>query len=200
MLALTMLVAMVPSVMLHEVAHAYTADAFGDNTARRAGRLSLNPVRHLDPVGSIAVPLLMVLLAPFVIAWAKPVPVYQGNLRNPRLHSLYVALAGPMTNFALAGLAIGVFRVVRPDNDTWPWALLAMLTIVNVVLGVYNLLPIPPLDGSAVIEFVLPRSGLRWWYRIRPYTIFLLIGIMLLARDWFEPLFDWAIDLWTAQQ
>ena len=153
-----MVMAMVPSVILHEVAHAYTADAFGDSTARRAGRLSLNPVRHIDPVGSVLVPVFMVMLAPFVIAWAKPVPVFQGDLRNPRLHSLYVALAGPATNFALAGLAIGAFRILRPESQSWPWAVLAMLTIVNVILGVYNLLPIPPLDGSAVIELRRSRD------------------------------------------
>ena len=195
-----MVMAMVPSVVLHEVAHAFTADALGDSTARRAGRLSLNPLRHIDPVGTLLVPVVMVLLMPFVVAWAKPVPIYQGNLRNPRVHSLWVALAGPLTNFAIAGLAIGVFRLLRPAQNTWPWALLAMFTIVNMVLGVYNLLPIPPLDGSALIEFLLPRSSLRWWFRIRPYTIFLLLGVLLLARDSFEPLFEWAIDLWDAQQ
>ena len=115
------------------------------------------------------------------------------------MHSLYVALAGPATNFALAGLSIGVFRIVRPADNTWLFAFFAMMTIVNVILGVYNLLPIPPLDGSAVIEFFLPRGALSWWYRIRPYTIFGLIGIMLLGRGLFEPLFDWAIDLWQDQ-
>ena len=139
-------------------------------------------------------------LLPFVIAWAKPVPVLQSNLRNPRVHSLYVALAGPATNFALAGFAIGAFQLFRPERDTWPWLLLAIFTIVNVILGIYNLLPIPPLDGSAVIEFMLPRSKLHWWYRIRPYTIFGLLAIMLLARGWLEPMFDWAVDLWNSQQ
>jgi len=196
--AITMVVAMVPSVILHEIAHAYTADAFGDSTARRAGRLSFNPIRHIDPVGSVLVPTVMVLLLPFVIAWAKPVPVLQSNLRNPRVHSLYVALAGPATNFALAGFAIGAFQLFRPERDTWPWLLLAIFTIVNVILGIYNLLPIPPLDGSAVIEFMLPRSKLHWWYRIRPYTIFGLLAIMLLARGWLEPMFDWAVDLWNS--
>ena len=200
MWAVAMMVAMVPSVILHEVAHAYTADVFGDDTARRAGRLSLNPVRHIDPVGSLLVPIVMVLLAPFVIAWAKPVPVMQSRLRNPRVHSLWVALAGPVTNFALAGLAIGAFRVMRPESDTWLWGLLAMLTIVNVILGVYNLLPIPPLDGSAIVEFALPRSSLEHWHRIRPYTIFLLIGFVFLARPLFDPLLDWAVDLWNDQQ
>lgn len=195
-----MVLAMVPSVIVHEVAHAYSADAFGDSTARRAGRVSLNPLRHIDPVGSLLVPGLMVLLVPFVIAWAKPVPVFQGNLRNPRVHSLWVALAGPASNFAMAGLAIGVNQIARPASGSWPALLLGLFMVVNVLLGILNLLPIPPLDGSAIIEFFLPRRQLLRWHRIRPFMIVPLFGLLFLGRDFYEPVINWAVGLWESQR
>lgn len=197
---------LIPSVIFHEVAHAYTADLLGDDTARIAGRVSLNPIRHLDPVGTLAVPMVLgglaafAGIAPFIIAWARPVPVLQSQLRSPRVHSLWVSLAGPLTNFAIAGLAIGVFRWTRPTEDTFLWVALGLLTVVNVVLGILNLLPIPPLDGSAIIEFMLPRRALRWWYPVRRYSIVALFGLMVLGRGVFEPMFDWAVDVWRHQQ
>jgi Zn-dependent protease len=198
-LTIIMLVVLVPSVILHEIAHAYTANALGDNTAARAGRLSLNPIRHIDPVGTLAVPLILALAAPFIIAWAKPVPVVASRLRSPRVHSLLVALAGPTTNFAIAGLAIGTYQVLRPDEQGVLWAGLALLTIVNIVLGVFNLLPIPPLDGSAIIEFLLPRRMLDGWYRVRSFSFILLFGFMIFGRDLLSPVFEWALDLWRIQ-
>ncbi|MFT7645601.1 MAG: Zn-dependent protease [Candidatus Poriferisodalaceae bacterium] len=200
MVAVLVIVVLVPSVILHEVAHAFVADALGDDTARRLGRVSLNPLRHIDPIGTLLVPIVMVALTPFVIAWAKPVPVLPSRLRSPRRHSLMVALAGPFTNFALAGLAIGVFQVVRPVRDSMLWGTLALATIVNVVLGIFNLLPIPPLDGSAIIEFLLPRRVLHTWYRFRPYSIVLVVALLLLGRDKLEPVSQWAFDIWNYQQ
>ena len=200
MMTVTMLLVMVPSVVVHEMAHAYAADALGDPTARQAGRLSPNPLRHVDPVGSVAVPLAMAVALPFVIAWARPVPVVVANLRRPRVHSLYVALAGPASNIAAAALAVGLFRVLRPEQQSMWWVVLALVTIVNVVLAIYNLLPIPPLDGSALIEFLLPRSWLAGWYRLRPLSILLLIGLVLVGRRHLDGLLDWAVDLWRRQQ
>jgi Zn-dependent protease len=199
-LAATMVAALVPSVILHEIAHAYTADHFGDGTARRAGRVSFNPIRHVDPLGSLVVPGLMVLFVPFVVAWAKPVPVLQANLRTPRLHSVWVALAGPATNFALAGFGLLATRVLQPQSGSWLWTFLAMATVVNVLLGVLNLLPIPPLDGSAIIEFALPRPALACWHRVRPFTMVPLVVLLVLGRDYYEPVVDWAVDLWSNQQ
>jgi Zn-dependent protease len=199
-IAILVIIVLIPSVVLHEVAHAFTADAFGDDTARRLGRVSLNPLRHIDPIGTLLVPIVMVILTPFVIAWAKPVPVLPSRLRSPRRHSLMIALAGPFTNFALAGLAIGVFQIVRPVRDSILWGVLALMTIVNVVLGIFNLLPIPPLDGSAIIEFVLPRRALHTWYRLRPYSIVLVIGFLVLGRSLLDPVSQWAFDIWDYQQ
>lgn len=199
-LALGLVAVLIPSIIVHEVAHGWTADALGDSTARDAGRVTLNPLRHIDPFGTIVLPVVMALVAPFVIGYAKPVPVMPGNLRNPRPHSLIVALAGPASNFAIAGVAIIVFRVFRPGDDSWLWYALALVTVVNIVLGVFNLLPIPPLDGSAIIDFMLPGRWLMVWYRIRPFTMLLLLGVLIVFRGTLDPILRWAVDLWRAQQ
>lgn len=199
-LAFALVAVLIPSVILHEVAHGWTADRLGDDTARLAGRISLNPVRHLDPFGTVLLPVMMALVAPFVFGYAKPVPVSPGRLRNPRRDSLLVALAGPSMNFLLGGAAIVVFRVLRPEQGNALWYVLALTAVVNVALGLFNLLPIPPLDGSAIIEFALPRKWRAGWYRIRSYTLPVLFVVLLLFRDLLNPIFDWAVDLWRAQQ
>ncbi len=200
MMTVTMVLVVIPSVVIHEMAHAYAADALGDPTAREAGRLSPNPLRHVDPVGSVAVPLVMAVALPFIVAWARPVPVVVGNLRRPRLHSLWVAMAGPASNVATAALAIVIFRLLRPDQHSSWWVILALVTIVNVVLAVYNLLPIPPLDGSAVVEFLLPRTWLPRWHRVRPFSILLLVALLIAGRRHLDGMLDWAVDLWRWQQ
>ncbi len=200
MMTVTMVLVVIPSVVIHEMAHAYAADALGDPTAREAGRLSPNPLRHVDPVGSVAVPLVMAVALPFIVAWARPVPVVVGNLRRPRLHSLWVALAGPASNMAAAALAIVIFRLLRPDQHSSWWVILALVTVVNVVLAVYNLLPIPPLDGSAVVEFLLPRTWLPRWHRVRPFSILLLVAFLIAGRRHLDGMLDWAVDLWRWQQ
>ena len=200
LLALGLVGVLIPSVILHEVAHAWTADRFGDPTARHAGRVTLNPLRHIDPFGTIALPVVLALVAPFIIGFAKPVPVQPGNLRNPRPHMLIVALAGPATNFGLAAIAVVVFRAIRPDDHSVLWYALALMMVVNIVLGLFNLLPIPPLDGSAIIDFVLPVKWLGGWYRIRPYTLVVFLGVAIFGRSYLEPILGWAVDVWEAQQ
>ena len=199
-LALALVAVLIPSVVLHEVAHGLAADRLGDDTARRAGRLSLNPIRHVDPFGTVMLPVAMALVAPFVIGYAKPVPVIPSRLGSPRRDSLLVALAGPGMNFVLGAAAIVVFRIARPEESTIPWFVLALIAVVNIALGLFNLLPIPPLDGSAIIEFVIPDRYRPVWYRIRLYTLPVLLVVLLLFRDLLDPIFDWAIDLWRAQQ
>jgi len=199
-LALSLVAVLIPSVILHEVAHGWVADQLGDDTARRAGRISLNPLRHIDPFGTVLLPLVLALVAPFVIGYAKPVPVATARLNRPRRDPLLVALAGPATNLSLAALAIVVFRVVRPESETVLWWVLAIVTVVNVVLGLFNLLPIPPLDGSALIEFALPDRWRPIWYRLRLYTLPVFLVVLLLFRDFLDPIFQWAVDLWRAQQ
>ncbi len=199
-LALALVAVLIPSVILHEVAHGWVADRLGDDTARRAGRLSLNPVRHVDPIGTLVLPIAMALLAPFVIGYAKPVPVIPSRLRHPRRDALLVAMAGPMMNVALGFSGIAVFRVFRPEQGTVAWFVLALIAVVNIALALFNLLPIPPLDGSAIIEFALPDSLRPLWYRIRLYTLPVLFLVLLLFRDLLDPIFQWAVDLWRSQQ
>lgn len=199
-LALALVGVMMPSLIIHEIAHAWTADYFGDPTARRAGRITLNPLKHMDPIGTVVLPVALALVAPFVIGFAKPVPVVPTNLRRPRLHSLLVALAGPGSNFALAAAAMLVFQIVRPEREAILWYVLALTAVVNVVLGLFNMLPIPPLDGSAIIEFAIPMRWRPAWYRVRMFGFFILLGVFLMFRSALDPIFEWAIRLWQVQQ
>ena len=178
----------IPSIILHEISHGWVALAFGDDTAKRSGRLSLNPLAHVDLVGTLIVPAVMALSGLGMFGWAKPVPVNVGRLRHPRNEGVVVALAGPFTN-ALLATAAGLLFVGFHGSSTYTFAhpngalwaeILFYLGLVNIFLGAFNLLPIPPLDGSAVLERFLPR---RWWpgyLRFRPYTMPILLGLVIL--------------------
>jgi Zn-dependent protease len=181
-------VALVASIVLHEISHGVVALWFGDDTAKRAGRLTLNPIPHIDPFGSIILPALGALAHVPVIGWAKPVPVNPNRLRARR-DMLFVSLAGPATNLSLMLIAAVVARVLFKPAVFYPFGLrLQDLTLpvlvalifaqVNLFLGVLNLLPIPPLDGSALLERVLPREWLPRWYRFRPYGILVLFALV----------------------
>jgi len=197
--------ALIPSIILHEVTHGWVALAFGDDTAKRAGRLTLNPLKHIDPLGTIVVPAVLILTTGWAFGWAKPVPVNISRLRNPRNDNVIVALAGPITNIALAlaaGLAYGFFvpfatkNIPVPSQPTGP-QFLFLIGYVNVILAVFNLIPIPPLDGSAVLERLMPRSWIPAYLRIRPYTIFIVLGFVLLSRDGLQSVFDPFLNLWS---
>lgn len=178
----------IPSIILHEISHGWVALIFGDDTAKRARRLSLNPLRHVDPIGTLLVPGLMILSGLGFFGWAKPVPVNVARLRSPRNQSVVVALAGPATNAGLAALFAVLFHLsgavsAIPANGTVPiWVqVLFYGGLLNVWLAVFNMIPVPPLDGSALLERLLPRA---WWpayLRIRPYTLPILFGLVLLA-------------------
>jgi Zn-dependent protease len=181
-------VALVASIVLHEISHGVVALWFGDDTAKRAGRLTLNPIPHIDPFGSIILPALGALAHVPVIGWAKPVPVNPNRLRGRR-DMLFVSLAGPATNLSLMLIAAVVARVLFKPAAFYPFGLrLQDLTLpvlvalifaqVNLFLGLLNLLPIPPLDGSALLERVLPREWLPGWYRFRPYGILVLFALV----------------------
>jgi Zn-dependent protease len=179
---IVMFCVIVPSIMLHEISHGWVALAFGDDTAKRAGRLTLNPLAHVDPIGTLLVPGLLVLSGVGWFGWAKPVPVDLGRLRSPRNQGVVVSLAGPATNLVLAGISAVLF-IELGAATAWPavWAqVLFYLGLVNIGLAVFNLIPIPPLDGSVVFERLLPRA---WWpayLRIRPYTMPILVGLVLI--------------------
>lgn len=177
--------ALVISVILHEISHGVVALAFGDDTAKRAGRLTLNPVPHIDPVGSILLPAMAVLANLPVLGWAKPVPVNPARLRDPRRHMLLVGLVGPFTNFSLMiGAASGARLLLDGGNTGLVFDVFLWLALVNLFLGVFNMLPIPPLDGSSLIERLIPRQHLAAWHRFRPYG-FLVIFAGLFMFDLF---------------
>ena len=197
------LAAIVPSIILHEVAHGVVALWFGDDTAKRAGRLTLNPIKHVDPFGTVLLPLLLSLGHLGAFGYAKPVPVNVRQLRNPRQHSLYVSLAGPATNIVLSLLAIVLFRVTLPDQRGFFVSDLPMLSqfffflgMLNVFLAVFNLLPIPPLDGSAFIERVLPHTWWPTWLRFRQYGFGILLLIIFVIPGALDRVFDPAVRLW----
>ncbi len=168
------------AVTLHEVAHGWMAKRLGDPTAQRLGRLSLNPIKHIDPLGTILIPGLMILMGTgFIFGWAKPVPITWSNLRRPRRDMALVALAGPAANLLMATL----WALARSLATYLPWgwvatplALMGAAGIgINIVLMVLNLLPLPPLDGSRVVAGFLP-SRLAWRYsRIEPYGLWILL-------------------------
>jgi len=185
---------LIPSIILHEVSHGAVALVFGDTTAKRAGRLTLNPIKHIDPFWTILVPAMMIFTTGQAFGMAKPVPVNPNGMRNPRNHGLLTSLAGPATNLVLAALAYVVFRTVQPQGEMAE--VIALFGVANVVLAVFNMLPIPPLDGSALVERLLPRRMLVPYLRVRQYSFFLFIGLFFVAGDLLGKVLDPAIELW----
>jgi len=178
----TIAIAAIPiifAITLHEAAHGYVARYFGDMTADRAGRISLNPIRHIDPVGTILLPILTLWLGGILFGWAKPVPVNFGALRNPKKNMLWVALAGPASNFVMAIIWVLVAKLATNfPGDYYTVPLLKMAQfglVINVVLIALNLLPMPPLDGGRIAVSLLPHKQALMLSRIEPYGIFILI-------------------------
>ncbi len=177
---------LVVAVILHEISHGVVALWFGDHTAKEAGRLTLNPVPHIDPFGSIVLPAMGAIVGLPVFGYAKPVPVNPSRLHKPRRDMLYVSLAGPATNLTLMLVAaIGARfmyehgpRVSTYDQLPLGTRVVFTFAVVNLLLGLFNLLPIPPLDGSAVLERALPARWLPQWYRFRPYGMLVLLVLI----------------------
>ena len=159
------------SVIMHEVAHGWVAYLFGDDTAMRSGRLSLNPIPHLDPVGTI-----MLLIVGF--GWAKPVPVDYSRLKNFRLGLISVSLAGCLTNLLIATAALFLLRLSVIGSNPLAVSLLSLVARINIILGALNLIPIPPLDGSKILMGFLPRSGQIALSRFDRYGLFLLMILL----------------------
>ncbi|HEX4217274.1 MAG TPA: site-2 protease family protein, partial [Acidimicrobiales bacterium] len=191
-------VVLVPSIILHEISHGVVALAFGDDTAKRAGRLNLNPIRHIDPVGTLLVPALLSLSGIGAYGWAKPVPVNANRLRSPRNHVVIVSLVGPLTNFALAAILGVLFAHTLPATGAIPLysRFLFYGGIANIVLGVFNLIPCPPLDGAAVLERLLPARLLPDYYRLQPVLMFLPFVLILLFRNQWSDLINHVINWW----
>ena len=188
----TWLIPLVVAIVLHEISHGWVANAFGDPTAKKLGRLSPNPIRHVDPVGTVALPLLLAVTGAPVFGWAKPVPVVAARMRNPRLHMMIVALAGPGMNLLLAllaaiGLAIALgASAPGSPGATFLVANLENFLVINVFLAIFNLLPVPPFDGGHVVGGLLPRKAAALWKKGERYGLLLLI-FLLLVLPWLVP-------------
>ena len=203
---------LLPSIVLHEVSHGAVARLFGDRTAQEAGRLTLNPLKHIDPFWTVLLPAMMVFYTGRAFGMAKPVPVNPGRMRSPRNHGMFTALAGPATNLVIAAVATVALRLrypvkadlaevvysilLRLDGTPLGAEVLFSLGLANVVLAVFNLIPIPPLDGSSVVERLLPARWLEPYLRLRQFSFFLFIGLFLLGSDVFGRILDPFIELW----
>ncbi len=180
------------AITLHEAAHAYAAKYFGDTTAFAAGRMSMNPLRHIDPIGTVVLPVLMYIFTPFVFGYAKPVPIDFGKLRNPKKQMAWVAFAGPMANFIMAfgwsvfALLMAAFGV----TEAYPYKVAQAGVFVNILMFVFNMLPIPPLDGGRIMTSILPHKLALQYARIEPYGFFIVIGLLVfkLLDYWFMPM------------
>jgi len=190
------LTALIISVVLHEVMHGFVGNRLGDPTPKMLGRLTLNPIKHLDPWMSVALPALLVLIgSPIIFGAAKPVPINPIHFKDPRKDMALVALAGPLTNFSLALLGIALFKLIFQSDTfslmfltqgisatsplSWLVLFLSSHITINLVLGFLNLIPIPPLDGSKVLSAFLPEEIAASYERLAPYGIFILFALLL---------------------
>jgi Zn-dependent protease len=202
-----MLVPALMAITCHEVSHGFVADRLGDNTARRLGRLTLNPIRHMDIIGTLMV---------FVIGigWAKPVPVNFNNLRNPKRDMIWVAAAGPVTNFSIAFISAMMMRLMIFTADSMAQApmeifvkpvilMLAFSVYINLLLGIFNLIPVPPLDGGRVAVGLLPYRQAAAFSRIEPYGMIIIIVLVFFTNVFdyiISPMLDFTVHLLTGPQ
>ncbi|MDF2691012.1 MAG: peptidase [Gammaproteobacteria bacterium] len=183
---LAWLIPLIFAITVHEVAHGWVASFFGDNTAKALGRLTLNPVKHIDILGTLVLPVMLLLLSggSFAFGWAKPVPVDWRNLRSPRLHMALVALSGPLANFLMALIWAVIAKVGLSMQLNAPWPGFILLNIgmsgvlINVVFGILNLIPIPPLDGSRVVSSLLSPKASNTYNRLERYGFLILIALL----------------------
>ncbi len=195
-LALILVPCLIIAIVFHEVAHGWTALALGDTTARDMGRLTLNPIKHVDPVGTLLVPGALALFGGPIFGWAKPVPVNARRLDNPRYGMMAVAAAGPGTNILLALIGAVVFGIIAGFTINWggtipEWMMtsFAFFILINTFLALFNMLPIPPFDGSHIVGGLLPRSWAAGWQKLQAMGMLLIL--VLIAATWAFPDARW---------
>lgn len=180
-MTLTGLLILIVSIIAHEVAHGIAALWQGDATAKHAGRLTLNPIPHIDPVGSILLPVLFTLSgSPIMFGWAKPVPINPYNFRNQRFGEAFVAAAGPLTNLLIAGVFLIMLKTAT-FTDPGFTNFAAVAVIINIILALFNLMPIPPLDGSKILFSLIPQRfyGFRKWMEQKGFIVGLVVVLIL---------------------
>jgi Zn-dependent protease len=197
------------AITLHEVSHGWVARLLGDSTAQMLGRLTLNPLKHIDPVGTVLVPLALLVVTmvtpgpPFVFGWAKPVPVNTRNLRNPQRDMAIVAAAGPLANLVMALFWALMIKVGLGIMDSFSWMAVPLVLmgaagiIINILLMVLNLLPVPPLDGGRVVSGLLPPRMSDSFDRLEPYGFFIILALLFTGLLWtiIGPFFGFFVEL-----
>jgi len=190
----TWLIPLIIAIVFHEVSHGLVASWLGDPTARRLGRLSFNPIRHVDPVGTLILPMILAVSGAPIFGWAKPVPVVARRLRNPRFHMVLVALAGPGMNFLLAIVAaILLAALVAMGVQGIGWAFVGQNLLnflaINIFLALFNLIPLPPFDGGHVVQGLLPLSVAKYYAKLRRFGLLILV-VLLLVLPAIDPQLD----------
>ena len=195
-LGIIQLLCFIPAIVIHEVAHGFVANKLGDPTAKRAGRLSLNPLKHIDPFGTVLLPIILAFLGGPVFGYAKPVPYNPRYFKNLKKGEVMTGLAGPASNFIMALITAAIsfmlwqFNLVTGSLAPWVYTILWLFAYINLILMFFNLLPIPPLDGSSLIVPFLPQSAMPTWYKIQRYAfpIFFLIVFIVPSIFGVDPL------------
>jgi Zn-dependent protease len=188
--AVIMIICFIPAIVLHELGHGYVAFKMGDTTAKAAGRLTLNPIKHIDPFGTVLLPVMLAITGMPVFGYAKPVPYNPGRFKNIKKGEVLTGLAGPAVNLILALLTSGIVWLLLsflPASITgsqgfgWVYTGLYFFVLINLVLMFFNLLPIPPLDGSSIIMPFIPRKYLPTWYKVQRYAMPILLVVVILV-------------------
>ena len=199
MIAILSIIILILSVIIHEVSHGYMAELLGDPTARLQGRLTLNPIKHVDPMGSIIVPAMTYLLGGFAFGWAKPVVYNPYNLKNRRQGEFLIALAGPLSNLAIAVIFGTIIRFVAAGaTEMTPFLeVLSVIVAMNIVLAVFNLVPLPPLDGSKLFLAFLPTQYGRFRFAVERFgPVFVVLAVFILWQ-FIAPIIPWIFTLIT---
>jgi Zn-dependent protease len=190
--AALVIVILIPSIIVHEVSHGFVAERLGDPTARDAGRLTLNPIPHVDPFGSVLLPAMLALANGPLFGWAKPVPVNPARFTNPAAHMAITAVAGPISNLILATI---LGRFLLSSLSGIPEEIVAVFIILNLFLAVFNMLPIPPLDGSRLLPLVLSEGGRRRYQQFEQFGFIILFALLFFLEGSLDFMTDWVIWL-----